>query len=243
MLGLLMATVSFAGPIKITLYGKGGIIHTDTKDKICPDPSDCVCTEMTIFAKDLADYEGGLIDALPATLMIGKTPAKVLVHSMDQIEVDNRTVVLYESPELTAFKEWGVGKASGVTVSFTEPVQLMGYAEAEAESDAETGYIKIEMKGSGGIHRGEKGTVICPLKSQKLCAIVEGTWWDVAWQWIAGNKPVGTVGNVGITTYSDGVPEYSFKGVVKGVTEGSVIQKGETGYQIDGSAFHFSLVE
>jgi hypothetical protein len=238
---LLFSGSTFAiGEINITLYGKGGIVHTETVDKICPEPSDVVCTKMTICARDISAFEDGLIDAIPAVLDLGTTKAKILVKSMDQFEYSNNTVVVYESPELNAYKEWALGTASGVSFTWAEPVQLMPYREI-TNSDKDIQVIKIDIHGSGGVVRVDGKDKICPNKADQICATVEGDLWDLICLWWDSFKPNSEP--VTVTTFENGAPAHSLKAVITGIEEGSKLEKNEGAYQTSGSTYQFKFVE
>jgi hypothetical protein len=242
-LGLLLCTLSMAGPIKVTLYGKGGIIYTEGQSKVCPEQSECVCSQLTIDLSKLTQFEDGTIDALPATITFGKTTANILVNKMEHFEYDHRTVVMYESPDLNAYKEWGLGKASGVSFTWVDPVQLVPYEEEETNSE-ELDYIQITIKGQGGIVREAGENVVCPQKNDKVCARVEGSFWDLLCYWWS-SKPVSETDQNGvtITTYEDGIASHSFKAKVSNVDLNSPIEKDDFGYNSGASTYKFKFIE
>jgi hypothetical protein len=43
--------------------------------------------------------------------------------------------------------------------------------------------MRIRMKGSGGVVSSGGKTQVCPSKSNDVCAIVDGNWWDIIKYW------------------------------------------------------------
>lgn len=242
-LGLLLSTLSIAGPIKIVVYGSGGIVHTGDKDLLCPNPSDCKCSDVTMDLAKIAAFEEGGIDEIPATLTMGNLKAEIRIHSFEEFEYDHKTVTVFESPEYIGYKEYGLGKARGISFSWDGPVNLMPYEEPN-DIPVEMDYIKINFSGQGGIQKTGDKVVICPQKVDKLCATVEGDWWDLfSYWWDSLKLAEGNNGTVTLTTYEAEQPAHQFKALIVGVDKDSQIRKTENGYETDGSTYELKLVE
>lgn len=241
--GLLLSTLSMAGPIKIVVYGAGGIVYTGEKSLLCPNPSDCKCSDVTMDAAKIAEYEEGRIDEIPATLSMGNLKAEIRIHSFEEFEYDHKTVTVFESPEYIGYKEYGLGKASGISFSWTSPVNLMPYEEPN-DIPVEMDYIKVNFSGQGGIQKTGDKVVVCPQKNDRLCATIEGDLWDIFNLWWDSWKPADSGnGTVTLTTYEAEKPSHQFKALVVGVDKDSQIRKTEKGYETAGSTYEFKLVE
>jgi hypothetical protein len=119
----------------------------------------------------------------------------------------------------------------------------MPYVE-EGENPTELDYIQITIRGQGGIVREGGSNVVCPQKNDRVCAKVDGSWWDLLCYWVSG-KPVSEADQDGvtITTYDNGVANHSFKAIVSEVDLNSPIEKGDTGFNSGATTYKFKLVE
>jgi len=238
----------FAKEIKILVYGKGGIVcETDGTNKVCPTPSGDACAYITMPSSIYAEYNDGVIDVMNVKLTYKGQTTPILVRGFSQVEVDHRVLQVYESPEFHAYKEYGIGRAIGMVFNWTEPV-VLDYPEEDTETIQP---IKITMHGSGGVTtKPGSSPVVCPLKDKAVCAVVEGSLWDLLCYWLRtgdtgedsdsdGKTPPKAL----LTVYENNRPVFTTGAWVMDVNTKNTIDNNKGVLETEASTFSFKFSE
>jgi hypothetical protein len=244
----------WAAPIKVTIFGSGGIIHTGTVDKICPNGGDAVCAIIEMARDSYDQYQNGNISVLPATLYMGDLRAAVDVVGITNLNVEINEWVVFETPELNGIKVSGQGTASDLAVKFLEPVNLVPadnntpHAGSDNSNPVEDPqFIKINIHGSGGASVSSNGKPkLCPNRDRAVCATVEGNVFDLiayALRPANGNNDNNNSNNtlpVNIKVYDQLGNYYSTEAYLVGINPDFPIT-WDNGFHADGEAFEIKF--
>lgn len=238
-----------AAPVKITIFGKGGLVNESngsvSSNRVCPLGGTEVCAVITMESREsFQDFEEGVTDHVNAKLTINDFVADIQVTGIEKIELHNTRILVYDSPELDAFKEINVGRATGVTFNWVNPVNLMPYTESVAEVPAEIQPIKIVIKGSGGVvMQDNKNPKICPISGKTVCAVVQGSLWDLLSLWMTADPGREVPGKVKISVFEAGRPVFSTTGIIEGLTDGAHIMKTDEGLTSRSNPYKLKFIE
>lgn len=240
----MMSSLYAIGDIKVTLFGKGGIVaNPDGTNLVCPVPDKIACATITIPSSAYKAYNDGVEDVMKAQLTMSGITKDIIITAVEDMQVSQQVVQVYESPDFHAYKEFGVGQAVGVQFKWAEAAEL----EVASNDMPEVQPIKINIRGAGGI-KNEPGRdpVICPIAGKTVCATIEGSVWDLLSYWWNHKPAEGNgvaPGKAQLTVYESGRPAFSSPVYVVGVNTLNLPEKAEGEIEVSSDTYTVKFAE
>lgn len=240
----MMSTLFAIGDIKVTLYGKGGIVaNPDGTNLVCPHQDKVPCAYISIPSAVYKDYNEGVSDVMKAQLTMSGVTKDIIITAVEDMQVSQQVVQVYESPDFHAYKEFGVGQAVGVQFKWAEAAEL----EVASHDVPEVQPIKINIRGAGGIKSAPgSDPVICPIAGKTICATIEGSVWDLLSYWW-NHKPAdgngAAPGKAQLTVLESGKPVFSSPVYVVGVNTLNLPEKTEGEIEVSSDTYTVKFTE
>ena|GEM_PF-6270478 len=240
----MMSSLFAIGDIKITLYGRGGIVSDpDGTNMVCPHADKIPCAYITIPSSAYREYNEGHTDVMKARLTMAGVSKDIIITDVEDMQVSQQVIQVYESPEFHAFKEYGVGQAIGVQFKWAESAEL----EVADGNIPEAQPIKINIRGGGGIKSAPgQDPVICPIDGKTVCATIEGSVWDLFSYWWNHKPASGDATQPGkalLTVFDNERPAFSSNVYLIGVKTQNLPTKVEGDIQVPADTYTIRLAE